>query len=73
MNDFSDFSDLIEESKKYKPCMVISVDKESSSVELMLDTARNYVGEWIPGEGGDICIFIVIKIQIKLLASFYLC
>lgn len=53
----NDFADLIEESKKYKPCMSLSVDKESSSVELMLDTTSNYIGEWIPDEGGDICLY----------------
>ena len=40
------------------PKMMLSVDrKHGKSVELILDTTKDYYGDWIPGEGGDICLF----------------
>ena len=47
---------MIEESKRYAPCMSLSVSDEGKSVELVLDTSASTYAEWIPGEGGDICL-----------------
>jgi hypothetical protein len=57
MEDF-DWDAFVEESKKYKACAGIWIDKENDRIELLLDTtapALTY-GEWIPGEGADICL-----------------
>jgi hypothetical protein len=53
MNNFN-WQNLIEESKKYKTCASLWIDKESDRVELHLDTSRSYYNEWINGEGADI-------------------
>lgn len=38
------------------PTTSVLVDEESSAIEVMLDpTVPNY-SEWIPGEGGDMCL-----------------
>lgn len=45
------------EAARYENCMSLSVDSEHGhAVELHLDTSRSTYGEWIPGEGGDICL-----------------
>ena len=49
--------EIFSEAKKYDTCMAISVSNEGKSVELILDTAHPYYGEWIAGEGGDICLY----------------
>lgn len=48
---------LLEEARQYDSCMSLTVDPESGSVELILDTAggRTYT-EWLAGEGGDMGI-----------------
>ena len=48
--------DLLKESEKYSPCMSLIVDDDGHSVELLLDTHASTYSEWIPGEGGDICL-----------------
>jgi len=48
--------DLIKESEKYKPCASLWIDKESRRVELLLDSSHSTYGEWIKGEGADICL-----------------
>jgi hypothetical protein len=55
MEDF-DWDAFVEESKKYKACAGIWIDKENDRIELLLDTTALTYGEWIPGEGADICL-----------------
>lgn len=46
-----------EEGEKYEKCMSLSVSEQGDSVELVLDTGSGqYYGDWIEGEGGDICL-----------------
>ncbi len=45
-----------EKAKKNKTCMAIYVCQESHSVELLLDTGVSTYGDWIKGEGADICL-----------------
>jgi len=52
----SDFDALIEDSKKYKPCAYLWIDKESDRVELLLDSSSFTYSEWIKGEGADVCL-----------------
>ncbi len=47
---------IIVESEKYETCMSLIVSDEGKSVELTLDTGRDTYGQWIEGEGGDICL-----------------
>lgn len=44
-------------AKEQPPVMSLLIDEQSDSVELVLDTKRDYYGEWIKGEGGDICLY----------------
>lgn len=46
-----------EQAAKVPAMMTFDVDFRSSAVELILDTKANYYGEWIKGEGGDICLY----------------
>lgn len=39
------------------PMMSLLINEEGHSVELILDNKANYYGEWIEGEGGDICLY----------------
>ena len=48
--------DLIDQSK-YQSCMCLSVDEDAKSVELIMDTSIDTRAEWIPGEGGDVCLY----------------
>ena len=48
---------MIEDSKNYNHCMTLYVCNDSQSVDLILDTGVSYYGEWIKGEGGDICLY----------------
>lgn len=47
---------LEEQSKKYRPCATLFIDEDSTSVELMVDNSKSTYGEWIKGEGADICL-----------------
>lgn len=38
-------------------CMSVRVDELGQGVDIHLDTSRGSYGEWIPGEGGDICLY----------------
>ena len=55
-----DFDKTIEasiaEAAKYETCMGLNVNEDGKSVELILDTGVSTYAEWIPGEGGDICL-----------------
>lgn len=44
------------EMEKYDTCMSLTVSQDGLSVELCLDTSVHTYGEWIEGEGGDICL-----------------
>lgn len=44
---------LAEEADQYRPCMMLTVDRDGLAVELMLDTAANTYVEPIPGVGAD--------------------
>jgi hypothetical protein len=48
--------DLIEEAKQHQTCMALTVHEEGNTVELCLDTSIATYGEWIKGEGADICL-----------------
>jgi len=37
--------------------MCLSVDEDAKSVELIMDTSIDTRAEWIPGEGGDVCLY----------------
>ena len=50
------FEKLLKEAAKYEPCMSLQVEENTSSVTLYLDTKGMTYSEWIPGEGGDICL-----------------
>jgi len=47
----------LEELPPKPPATLLLMDEPGHSVELMLDTERSYYGEWIRGEGGDICLY----------------
>jgi len=74
-------NELIERSKEYDKCMMVSVCEEGQSVELVLDTSISHYTEWIKGEGADIHLLIsfdtdkVIGVRLPLmdkkLAVFY--
>ena len=53
--------EAMEKSKRYKPCMSLHVSEESLSVELILDPTVATYGEWIEGEGADICLYRSIE------------
>lgn len=56
-NTIDSFIDeILSEGDQYEPCMGLFVNKHGKSVELVLDTSVSTYGEWIPGEGGDICL-----------------
>lgn len=53
MDDLDQLTDL---AAAYEPCMSLYVDQDSRSVELILDTSVSTYGEWINGEGANICL-----------------
>jgi hypothetical protein len=55
MDNF-DWESFAEDSKKYKACAAIWIDKEIYRIELLLDSAAATYSEWIQGEGADICL-----------------
>ena len=55
MDNF-DWDAFIEESKKYKACACIWIDKENDRIEILLDSAAATYSEWIKGEGADISL-----------------
>jgi hypothetical protein len=55
MDNF-DWDAFVEESKKYKACASIWIDKENERIELLLDSAAATYNEWISGEGADISL-----------------
>lgn len=56
--ELADFlKEAIEESKKYETCMALTVHEEGDAVELILDTGVSTYGQWIKGEGADICLY----------------
>ena len=48
---------LEEQSKKYRPCASLWIDKESDRLELILDTSKSTYSEHIKGEGADISLY----------------
>lgn len=44
-------------AKNKPPVMSLLIDEEGVCVDLVLDTTRSYYGDWIKGEGGDICLY----------------
>jgi hypothetical protein len=48
---------LAELSKNYQSCPSIYIDKESESLEILLDPSANYYSDWIKGEGADISLY----------------
>lgn len=41
----------------YQHCMTLHVSEDGSAVTLYTDTALDTYGEWIKGEGADICLY----------------
>jgi hypothetical protein len=48
--------ELMEEAKQYEPSMSLYIDEDSKSVELIVDPTVSHYGDWIKGEGADICL-----------------
>lgn len=48
--------ELLAEAGQYETCMALHVDEEGGAVELILDTGIATYGDWIEGEGPDICL-----------------
>lgn len=55
MNNF-DWDAWIEDSKEYKPCASLWIDKENDRVELLLDSSVSTYNEGIKYEGADISL-----------------
>ena len=55
MNNF-DWDDWVEDSKKYKPCASLWIDKENDRIELLLDSSVSTYNERIKGERADISL-----------------
>lgn len=56
--EFSEYlKKMVAECENAPPAMSLLIDEEIDSVELVLDTQRSYYGDWIEGEGGDICLY----------------
>lgn len=59
-NEFSDYMKELYEKMKENPqpsCTAIYIDEENRSIDIVLDTQIPSYGEWIKGEGGDICLY----------------
>ncbi len=55
--DFGEFlTRAAKKAENYQSCMALSVSEEGKHVELILDTSIATYGDWIKGEGGDICL-----------------
>lgn len=54
--DLDRIEKLLAEAASYEPCMSLCVEQDGKAVELLLDTGISTYSEWIPGEGGDICL-----------------
>jgi len=50
-------NEAVNESRQYHTCMALHASRDGLSVDLLLDTGSNSYSEWIPGEGGDICLY----------------
>jgi hypothetical protein len=46
-----------ERAKAVPSCTSILIDKDSDTLDIVLDTKASIVGEWMPGEGADICLY----------------
>jgi len=61
MSDLDDFGRALKEASEAVvdrgPVMSLLVDEVNSSVELFLDTSKRTYGDWIKGEGADICLY----------------
>ena len=44
------------EAANYDPCMSLYVNQDGRTVQLLLESARNFIAEWIPGERGDVAL-----------------
>ncbi len=57
----ADFAEWLKEiaatAKDRPPTMALFISEEGQSVSLILDSSKAYYGEWIKGEGGDICLY----------------
>ncbi len=51
-----ELAEFLKMPMEYETCMSLSVNQHSHSVSLYLDTGISTYGEWIKGEGGDICL-----------------
>lgn len=45
------------EAGKIPPCTSLRISDEGAAVDLRLDTKVAVYGEWIKGEGADICLY----------------
>lgn len=55
---FAEYQKLIAKLTPLPPAITLLVDEiDGNGVELILDTSVPFYGEWIKGEGGDICLY----------------
>ena len=56
-----EFAELLKtgmaEAASVPPCTSLLMDEQGGAVELLTDTKAIYYGEWIKGEGADICLY----------------
>lgn len=50
-------AELAEAAKDVPPCTTLFMDEEGDAVVLRLDNKRATYGDWIKGEGADICLY----------------
>lgn len=53
---WDDFVKALDSLEPTEHCMYLSVHELGHAVELCLNTQSTFNGEWIPGEGADICL-----------------
>lgn len=60
-NDLDDLGPFLKQAaalaEKQPPYTSLLIDEEGGCVDLVLDTKRATICEWIKGEGADICLY----------------
>lgn len=74
-------TEILEQARTAPAHMVLEVDRDAKTVTLYLDTKTDTYGEWIPGEGGDICLLrcrttkkvmgVVLPLYVDMLAVYH--
>lgn len=56
--EFAEFlKKSIEHAATVPPMGTVYVHRDGNAIDVCLDTKANYYGEWIAGEGADICLY----------------